>query len=42
MVDGAMDIVEIWQATGYQVAWRKDWLMKARAALEKKGGKEGG
>lgn len=33
LIDGAYDIVEIWPArSDAQIAWRKDWMEKARAA----------
>ena len=31
LIDGAYDIVELWKAeTPAQVAWKKDWMEKAR------------
>jgi hypothetical protein len=34
LVDGAVDIVELWQAkTPSQIKWRADWLAGARDAV---------
>jgi hypothetical protein len=34
LIDGAMDIVELWRAeTPSQIKWRADWLAGARDAV---------
>jgi hypothetical protein len=34
LVDGAMDIVALSAETPYQKVWAKEWVAKARGALE--------